>query len=78
MYAELRTRHSLTMYFATFTGSDYEALEPIVELELAKHAMVMVTSVADRQESEDEKRRRGSLVCGRLMDGMWDGCHRCR
>ena len=54
MHVELRARHSLGMHFATFAGSDYEALEPIVELEQAKRAMEMVTGAADRQGSEDE------------------------
>ena len=35
----LRARHSLAMHFATFTGSDVEALDPIVELEQAKREM---------------------------------------
>ncbi|KAI0279568.1 beta-lactamase superfamily domain-containing protein [Russula aff. rugulosa BPL654] len=48
MHVELRARHSLAMHFATFAGSDYEALEPIVELEQAKRAMEMgVVSVGD-------------------------------
>src|SRR6266403_2897505 len=55
MHVELRARHSLAMHFATFAGSDYEALEPIVELEQAKRAMEMVTGAADRQGSEDEE-----------------------
>ena len=54
MHVDLRARHSLAMHFATFAGSDYEALEPIVELEQAKRAMEMVTGAADRQGSEDE------------------------
>jgi hypothetical protein len=54
MHVELRARHSLAMHFATFAGSDYEALEPIVELEQAKRAMEMVTGAADRQGSEDK------------------------
>jgi N-acyl-phosphatidylethanolamine-hydrolysing phospholipase D len=54
MHVDLRARHSLAMHFATFAGSDHEALEPIVELEQARRAMVMVTSPADRQGSEDE------------------------
>jgi N-acyl-phosphatidylethanolamine-hydrolysing phospholipase D len=54
MHVELRARHSLAMHFATFAGSGYEALEPIVELEQAKRAMEMVTGAADRQGSEDK------------------------
>jgi N-acyl-phosphatidylethanolamine-hydrolysing phospholipase D len=54
MHVELRARHSLAMHFATFAGSDYEALEPIVELEQAKRAMEMVTGAADRPGSEDK------------------------
>lgn len=55
MHVDLRARHSLAMHFATFAGSDYEALEPIVELEQAKRAMEMVTGAADRQGSEDDE-----------------------
>ncbi|KAH8977042.1 hypothetical protein EDB92DRAFT_1957890 [Lactarius akahatsu] len=29
----MHVRHSLAMYFATFGGSDIEALDPIVELQ---------------------------------------------
>ncbi|KAI9507310.1 Metallo-hydrolase/oxidoreductase [Russula earlei] len=36
MHGALRARHSLGMHFATFAGSDVEALDPIVELERAK------------------------------------------
>jgi len=60
MHVELRARHSLAMHFATFAGSDYEALEPIVELEQAKRAMEMVTGAADRQGSEDEGEGKGN------------------
>jgi N-acyl-phosphatidylethanolamine-hydrolysing phospholipase D len=54
MHTELRARHSLAMHFATFAGSDHEALEPIVELEQAKRAMKLVTGAADHQGNEDE------------------------
>jgi N-acyl-phosphatidylethanolamine-hydrolysing phospholipase D len=54
MHVDLRARHSLAMHFATFAGSDHEALEPIVELEQARRAMEMVTGAADHQGSEDE------------------------
>jgi N-acyl-phosphatidylethanolamine-hydrolysing phospholipase D len=54
MHIELGARHLLSMQFATFAGSDYEALEPIVELEQAKRAMEMMTDAADHQGSEDE------------------------
>jgi N-acyl-phosphatidylethanolamine-hydrolysing phospholipase D len=54
MHVELRARHSLAMHFATFAGSDFEALEPIVELEQAKRAIEMVTGAADRPGSEDK------------------------
>ncbi|KLO19612.1 Metallo-hydrolase/oxidoreductase, partial [Schizopora paradoxa] len=33
---DIRARHSLACHFATFAGSDAEALEPLVELEWAK------------------------------------------
>jgi len=39
MHGALRARHSLAMHFATFAGSDVEALDPIVELERAKREM---------------------------------------
>ncbi|KAH9034063.1 Metallo-hydrolase/oxidoreductase [Lactarius pseudohatsudake] len=42
MHLALRARHSLAMHFATFAGSDVEALDPIVELEQAKREMVMM------------------------------------
>ncbi|KAN0120837.1 Metallo-hydrolase/oxidoreductase [Russula decolorans] len=54
MHVDLRARHSLAMHFATFAGSDYEALEPIVELEQARRGMEIVTGAADRQGSDDK------------------------
>ncbi|KAH8977571.1 Metallo-hydrolase/oxidoreductase [Lactarius akahatsu] len=42
MHLALRARHSLAMHFATFAGSDVEALDPIVELEQAKREMMMM------------------------------------
>jgi len=69
MHVELRARHSLAMHFATFAGSDYEALEPIVELEQAKRAMEIVTGAADRQGSEDENKREGEGVVS--VGGWW-------
>ena len=39
MHSALRARHSLAMHFATFAGSDVEALDPIVKLEQAKREM---------------------------------------
>ena len=63
MHVELRARHSLAMHFATFACSDYEALEPIVELEQAKRAMEMVTGAADHQGSEDEGEGKGNEEC---------------
>ncbi|KAH9968567.1 beta-lactamase superfamily domain-containing protein [Russula compacta] len=39
MHCALRARHSLAMHFATFAGSDVEALDPIIELEQAKREM---------------------------------------
>ncbi|KAF8264739.1 beta-lactamase superfamily domain-containing protein [Lactarius quietus] len=41
MHLALRSRHSLAMHFATFAGSDTEALDPIVELEKAKREMAV-------------------------------------
>ena len=36
MHLSLRSSHSLAMHFATFAGSDTEALEPVVELAQAR------------------------------------------
>ena len=54
MLVELHARDSLSMHFAMFAGSEFEALEPIVQLEEAKNAMEMVTGAAGRQGGEDE------------------------
>ena len=43
MHVDVRARHSLAMHFATFAGSDVEALDPIVELEKAKREMAMLS-----------------------------------
>lgn len=32
LHKDIRSRHSLGMHFATFAGSDMEALEPVAEL----------------------------------------------
>ena len=70
MHVDLRARHSLAMHFATFAGSNYEALEPIVELEQAKRGMEMVTgaTAADRQGSED---KREGEATGVVSVGDW-------
>jgi hypothetical protein len=70
MHVDLRARHSLAMHFATFAGSDHEALEPIVELEQARRAMEMVTSPADHQGSEDEGEGEGERE-GVVSVGDW-------
>ncbi|KIJ36543.1 hypothetical protein M422DRAFT_261108 [Sphaerobolus stellatus SS14] len=36
MHKDIKSHHSIGMHFATFAGSDVEAFEPIVELEVAK------------------------------------------
>ncbi len=64
MHTELRARHSLAMHFATFAGSDHEALELIVELEQAKRAMELVTGAADRLRSDDEGEGEGVRSVG--------------
>ena len=69
IHVELRARHSLAMHFAMFAGSDHEALEPIIELEEAKRAMVMVMCVANRQGSEDEGEGERRSVCDWWMEG---------
>ena len=38
MHKDLGARHSLSMHFATFAGSDEEALEPLIELVAAREA----------------------------------------
>lgn len=38
IHPDVRARHTLACHFATFAGSDAEALEPLVELEWAKRA----------------------------------------
>ena len=43
MHIALRSRHTLAMHFATFAGSDVEALDPILELEQAKREMMMLS-----------------------------------
>jgi hypothetical protein len=50
IHVDLRALHSFAMHFATFAGSDYEALEPIVKLEQAKRAMEIVMGIADSRE----------------------------
>jgi len=47
-----------------FAGSDYEALEPIVELEQAKRTMEMLTGAADRQGGEDGGEGEGVVYVG--------------
>jgi N-acyl-phosphatidylethanolamine-hydrolysing phospholipase D len=47
MHLALRSRHSLAMHFATFAGSDVEALDPIIELEQAKREMVLLSADGD-------------------------------
>jgi N-acyl-phosphatidylethanolamine-hydrolysing phospholipase D len=32
LHKDVRSRHSLGMHFATFAGSDVEAMEPLLEL----------------------------------------------
>lgn len=36
IHRDIKSRHSLAMHFATFSGSDIEAFEPIVELTEAR------------------------------------------
>ncbi|KAI9461912.1 Metallo-hydrolase/oxidoreductase [Lactarius psammicola] len=53
MHVALRARHSLAMHFATFAGSDVEALDPIVELEQAKREMMALSTGGAAREGED-------------------------
>jgi N-acyl-phosphatidylethanolamine-hydrolysing phospholipase D len=72
MHVDLRSRHSLAMHFATFAGSDYEALEPIVELEQAKRAVEMVTGAADRQGGKNDGEGEGEGEGERVVSvGDW-------
>ena len=57
LHVKLGARHSPAMHFATFAGSDYEALGPIAEFEQAERAMGMATGTADRLGSEDEEEK---------------------
>jgi hypothetical protein len=60
MHLALRSRHSLAMHFATFAGSDVEALDPILELEQAKREMMMLSlggADADGGSADDVRRR---------------------
>ena len=68
MHSALRARHSLAMHFATFAGSDLEALEPIVELKQAKR------EIGGLGEGEDE----GVQIVGDWWMEGWDGRYRCR
>ena len=36
IHVDIQSKHTLASHFASFAGSDAEALEPIVELEAAK------------------------------------------
>lgn len=60
MHGALRARHSLAMHFATFAGSDFEALEPIIELERAKREM---------ETDMDHRGREGEVV--RSVGDWW-------
>jgi len=53
MHVALRARHSLAMHFATFAGSDVEALDPIVELEQAKREMMLLSIGGAASEGGD-------------------------
>jgi N-acyl-phosphatidylethanolamine-hydrolysing phospholipase D len=59
MHIALRSRHTLAMHFATFAGSDVEALDPILELEQAKREMMMLSlggAGADDSSADDVRR----------------------
>ena len=66
IHAALRARHSLAMHFATFVGSDFEAIEPIIELEQAKRKMETGTDCRGR---EDESRGEGERA--RTVGDWW-------
>ena len=53
MHLALRSRHSLAMHFATFAGSDVEALDPIIELEQAKRETVLLSADGDNSVVDD-------------------------
>jgi hypothetical protein len=68
IHAALRARHSLAMHFATFAGSDFEAIEPIIELEQAKRDM---EAGVDRQGSKDKGEGEGEGVRARSVGDWW-------
>ena len=57
------------MHFATFAGSDFEALEPIIELEQAKREMEIGM---DRQGSEDAVEGEGEVVRSVGTANWWE------
>jgi hypothetical protein len=61
MHIKLCAYHSLVMHFASFVGSNYEALKLIVKLDQAKYVMKMVTGMADHWEVKI--RERGWYLC---------------
>jgi hypothetical protein len=58
------------MHFATFAGSDFEAIEPITELEEAKREM---GTGADRQGSENEGEKGEGEVVRSVGDWWMEG-----
>jgi hypothetical protein len=56
------------MHFATFAGSDFEAIEPIIELEQAKRDM---EAGVDRQGSKDKGEGEGEGVRARSVGDWW-------
>ncbi|KAH9044985.1 hypothetical protein EDB83DRAFT_2317887 [Lactarius deliciosus] len=63
----LRARKSLAMHFATFAGSDVEALNPILEPEQAEREMVMMPT------GGDDVRRTTTAAVG-IGGGWWMKC----
>lgn len=72
MHLALRSRHTFAMHFATFAGSDVEALDPILELEQAKREMMMLSLAGagadDGPESADGVRR---MTTAAAVVGDW-------
>jgi len=69
MHLALRARHSLAMHFATFVGSDVEALDPIIELEQAKREMALPNEGATTHQEDGAVGRSEKGVGDWWMEG---------
>ena len=73
MHIALRSRHTLAMHFATFAGSDVEALDPILELEQAKREMMMLSLGGADDGSVDGVRQMTSAAAVVVGDWWMEG-----